>query len=42
MTTRAFRTEPNGRPRAVIAESIRRWGAPKSDTDRKTLEFLGS
>jgi energy-coupling factor transporter ATP-binding protein EcfA2 len=28
--------------RAVIAESLRRWGAPKTDTDRKMLEFLGS
>ena len=28
--------------RAVIAESLRRWGAPKSDIDRKMLEFLGS
>ena len=28
--------------RAVIAESLRRWGAPKCDIDRKMLEFLGS
>ncbi len=27
---------------AVIGESLRRWGAPKSDTDRKMLEFLSS
>ena len=28
--------------RAVIVESLRRWGAPKSDIDRKMLEFLAS
>jgi hypothetical protein len=28
--------------RAVIGESLKRWGAAKSDIDRKILEFLGS